>query len=229
MQWPLCGILLWNSERMERPVRKARHRRHETRPQSTAAPLASLSFSKKLWSLHHRTFAPSVSSSWNALLLTLSLVNCFLVLYLKSKPKSLWACVEVHGHVSQWQQSVYFGCAGSLLLWGLFSGCGGWRLLSTVVLSLLTAAASLFAEHGLWGSRSCSSVVVAHGLQLLRGLWELPRPGIKPTSSTMAGRIFTTEPPGKPSSFWFLSMPLVINSARTINFLLLLTMRSPEP
>ena len=41
----------------------------ETQPQSTAASLAFLSFSEKLWSRHHRTFASSVSlpkmlSSW---------------------------------------------------------------------------------------------------------------------------------------------------------------------
>ena len=34
--------------------------------------------------------------------------------------------------------------------------------------------------------------------QLLRGMWELPRPGIEPVSPALAGRFFTTEPPGKP-------------------------------
>ena len=34
--------------------------------------------------------------------------------------------------------------------------------------------------------------------QLLHGMLDLPGPGIKPVSSAMAGRFFTTEPPGKP-------------------------------
>ena len=29
-------------------------------------------------------------------------------------------------------------------------------------------------------------------------MWDLPRPGIKPMSLALAGRFFTTEPPGKP-------------------------------
>ena len=40
-----------------------------------------------------------------------------------------------------------------------------------------------------------ASVVVAHGLS---GMWDPPRPGIKPVSSALAGRFLTTEPPGKP-------------------------------
>ena len=33
---------------------------------------------------------------------------------------------------------------------------------------------------------------------MLRGRWDLPGPGIKPVSSMLVGRFFTTEPPGKP-------------------------------
>jgi len=29
-------------------------------------------------------------------------------------------------------------------------------------------------------------------------MWDLPGPGIKPMSPALAGRFFTTEPPGKP-------------------------------
>ena len=31
--------------------------------------------------------------------------------------------------------------------------------------------------------------------------WDLPGPGIKPVSAALAGRFFTTEPPGKPPSY----------------------------
>ena len=33
---------------------------------------------------------------------------------------------------------------------------------------------------------------------LLLGMWHLPRPGTEPVSLALAGKFFTTEPPGKP-------------------------------
>ena len=33
---------------------------------------------------------------------------------------------------------------------------------------------------------------------MLRGMWDLPGSGVKPVSPALAGRFFTTEPPGKP-------------------------------
>ena len=60
------------------------------------------------------------------------------------------------------------------------------------------------------GSRRAGSVVVAHGL---RGMWDLPRPGLEPVSPAWAGRFSTTVPPGKPYSF--LKVPLM---SRTFSF-----------
>ena len=73
------------------------------------------------------------------------------------------------------------------------------------------------------GSRCTGSVVVACGLSscgswalecrlsscgawalLLRGMWDLPRPGLELVSPALAGRFLTTEPPGKPQSSLFL-------------------------
>ena len=34
--------------------------------------------------------------------------------------------------------------------------------------------------------------------QLLRGMWDLPRPGLEPLSPALAGGFLTTAPPGKP-------------------------------
>ena len=34
--------------------------------------------------------------------------------------------------------------------------------------------------------------------QLLRGMWDLPRPGLDPVSPALAGGFSTTAPPGKP-------------------------------
>ena len=33
---------------------------------------------------------------------------------------------------------------------------------------------------------------------MLRGMWELPRPGLEPVFPALAGRFSTTAPPGKP-------------------------------
>ena len=71
-------------------------------------------------------------------------------------------------------------------------------------------------------ARRLSSVVVAHGLSscglwalehrlsscgtrasLLRGMWDLPRPGLEPVSPALAGRFSTTAPPRKPQTLPF--------------------------
>ena len=48
------------------------------------------------------------------------------------------------------------------------------------------------------GSRLAGSVVTVHGLSLLRGMWDIPGPGLEPVSPALAGRFLTTAPPGKP-------------------------------
>ena len=67
---------------------------------------------------------------------------------------------------------------------------------------LLIAVASLCC--GAWALDAWASVVVTRRLsscgswaQLLRGMWYLPRPGLKPVSPALAGRFSTTAPPGK--------------------------------
>ena len=76
-----------------------------------------------------------------------------------------------------------------------FSSCGKWGPLFIAVRGPLTVAASLVAEHSLQTCRlsSCGSRT-----QLLRGMWDLPRPGLEPVSPALAGRFSTTAPPGKP-------------------------------
>ena len=78
-----------------------------------------------------------------------------------------------------------------------FSSCGKWGPLLIAVRRPLTIAASLVAEHRLQTRRlsSCGSQA-----QLLRGMWDLPRPGLEPVSSALAGRFSTAAPPGKPST-----------------------------
>ena len=76
-----------------------------------------------------------------------------------------------------------------------FSSCGKRGPLFIVVHGPLTIAASLFAEHRLQTRRLSSCGPWA---QLLCSMWDLPRPGLKPVSPALAGRLSTTAPPGKP-------------------------------
>ena len=76
-----------------------------------------------------------------------------------------------------------------------FSSCGKQGPLFIAVRGPLTVAASLVAEHRLQMRRlsNCGSRA-----QLLRGMWDPPRPGLEPVSPALAGRFSTTAPPGKP-------------------------------
>ena len=82
---------------------------------------------------------------------------------------------------------------------------GGWLLV--VVSGLLISVASLVAEHGLSVLQlcSCSSWALEHRLNSCSTLGSValqhvaaPRSGIEPVSPALAGKFFTTEPPGKP-------------------------------
>ena len=76
-----------------------------------------------------------------------------------------------------------------------FSSCGEQGPLFIAVRGPLTVAASPIAEHRLQTRRlsSCGSRA-----QLLRGMWDLPRPGLKPVFPALAGGFPTTAPPEKP-------------------------------
>ena len=81
-----------------------------------------------------------------------------------------------------------------------FSSCGKRRPLFIAVRGPLTIVASLVVEHRLQTRRlsNCGSRA-----QLLRGMWDLPRPGLEPVSPALAGRPPTAAPPGKPPLFCF--------------------------
>ena len=108
-----------------------------------------------------------------------------------------------------------FGCVGSSVLARAFSSYGKWGPLFIAVQGPLfiavrgplTIAAPPVAGHRLQMRRlsSCGSRA-----QPLRGMWDLPRPGLEPVSPALAGRFSTTAPPGKPlvCIFSFLVSPL---------------------
>ena len=79
-----------------------------------------------------------------------------------------------------------------------FPRCGKRGPLFIAVRGPLTIVASLVVEHRLQTHRlsNCGSWA-----QLLRGTWDLPRPGPEPASPALAGRFSTTAPPGKPLQF----------------------------
>ena len=94
-----------------------------------------------------------------------------------------------------------------------FSSCGERGPLFIAVRGPLTIAASPVAEHRLQTRGPltiAASPVAEHRLQtrrlsncgsraqLLRGTWDLPKPGLEPVSPALAGRFSTTAPPGKP-------------------------------
>ena len=110
---------------------------------------------------------------------------------------------------------IIFGCVGSSLLhtgfslelrragatlpcgaqasyYSGFSCCRTWALgvwASVVVARGLSSCGSQALEHRL---SSCDARA-----QLLRGMWDLLRPGIEPVSPALAGGFLTTVPPGK--------------------------------
>ena len=94
-----------------------------------------------------------------------------------------------------------FGCVGSSVRARAFPSCGKRGPLFIAVRGPLTTAAPPAAGHRLQTRRlsSCGSRA-----QLLRGMWDLPRPGLEPVSPALAGRFSTTAPPGKPGWTHFM-------------------------
>ena len=89
-----------------------------------------------------------------------------------------------------------YGCVVSLSFRvRAFSSSGKRGPLFIAVRGPFTIAAPPVAGHRLQTRRlsSCGSQA-----QLLRGMWDPPRPGLEPASPALAGRLSTTAPPGKP-------------------------------
>ena len=89
-----------------------------------------------------------------------------------------------------------YGCVVSLLL------CVGFSLWWLLLLQ------STGSRHA--GFSSCGSRALEHRFSscaralLLHGMWDLPRPGLKPVSPALAGGFLTTAPPGKSQELQFL-------------------------
>ena len=81
-----------------------------------------------------------------------------------------------------------------------FSSCGKWGPLFIAVHGPLTIVASPVADHRL---QTCRLSNCGSWAQLLRGMWDPPRPGLEPVSPALTGRFSTTVPPGKPAPMKF--------------------------
>ena len=90
-----------------------------------------------------------------------------------------------------------------------FSSCGKRGPLFFAVRGLLTVSASLVAEHKL---QTCRLSNCGSRAQLLRGMWDPPRPGLEPVSPALAGRFSTTVPPAT----WLLSFSMIYVRAKWI-------------
>ena len=96
--------------------------------------------------------------------------------------------------------------------------CGAWAShcsgFSCCGAQALGTQASVVVARGLssCGSRALECRLSSCGARdwLLRGMWDLPGPGLEPMSPALAGGFLTTAPPGKPLFFIF-------NSDKTMN------------
>ena len=105
-----------------------------------------------------------------------------------------WKCIGLHIFFFS-KFYLFMAVLGLRLCARAFSSRGKRGPLFIAVRRPLSIAASLVVEHRLQTRRlsSCGSRA-----QSLRGMWDLPRPGLKPVSPALAGRLSTTAPPGKP-------------------------------
>ena len=94
-----------------------------------------------------------------------------------------------------------------LLLWSTGSRCAGFSSCGSRALELrLSSCGSRALERRL---SSCGSRALEHRLSscgarawLLRGMWDLPGPGLEPVSPALAGVFLTTVPPGKSPDYF---------------------------
>ena len=78
--------------------------------------------------------------------------------------------------------------------------CAGFSLRWLLLLRSMGSRRGGFSSCGMWAQQSWHTGLV------LRGMWDLPRPGLKPASPELAGRFLTTAPPGKSLFVLFFSL-----------------------
>ena len=109
-------------------------------------------------------------------------INLFIYLFLLLPELGLRCCALL---------SLVAASRGYSSLW-----CTGFSLRQLLLLQSTGSRHAGFSSCGMWALehklRSCGAWP-----QLLRGMWDLLGPGLKPVSSALAGRFLTTAPPGE--------------------------------
>ena len=123
----------------------------------------------------------------------LFLINLFILfIYFWLRWVFLAACVLSPVAVSGGYSSLR--CVGFSLWWLLFLRSMGCRHAG------FSSWGTRTQQLQLLGSRAQAQQLWRTDLTLLRGVWELPGPGLEPVSPALAGGFLTTAPPGKPWS-----------------------------
>ena len=120
-------------------------------------------------------------------LISIFLINlCYLFIF-----GCVWSSLLHAGFLQLHRAGATLRCGARASHCSGFSCCGA---------RALGARASVVVAHGL---NSCGSQALERSLsscgaqaQLLCGMWDLPRPGLKPVSPALAGGFLTTVPPG---------------------------------
>ena len=134
--------------------------------------------------------------------------------------KFLKCCCKWHYFFKKFIYFLFLGCVGSLLLHAGFLWLR--RAGATLCCGARASHCGGFSCWGAWALGARASIIVARRLsscgsralgrrlsncgsraQLLRGMWDLPRPGLEPVSPALAGGFLTTPPPGKPKWHYF--------------------------
>ena len=113
----------------------------------------------------------------------------------------LLLCFLINLFIYFWLHWVFVAACGISLV----AASGGYSLLQCTGISLLWLLLLRSTGSRGVGFSSCGSRALERRLsscgsqaQLLRGMWDLPGPGLEPVSPAVAGGFLTTEPPGKP-------------------------------
>ena len=101
-------------------------------------------------------------------------LRCYVVFFSSGSKQRLLSSYAQASHCGGFScfRAWVLGCTGFHSCSHGFRSCGPWDLKHK------------FSSCGKWAS-------------LLQSMWDIPRPATKPVSLALAGRFFTTEPPGK--------------------------------
>ena len=101
---------------------------------------------------------------------------------------------------------IYWPCLVFVAASGGYSSlqCAGFSLQWLLLLRSMGSRRVGFSSCGTWALLERRLSSCGARAYLLRGMWDLPGPGLEPVSPALAGRFSTTAPPGKLLCKYFL-------------------------